>query len=159
MSAIVLLQDTREKMPLLFPAVLAVRGQNRTVSVKPQTLSTGDYAIEGAESLGLIERKGSLRELWTNFCTGDFPRVRRALVRLRDAAIYPALLLESGIDEILTPTDDVPNPGPVLQRFLDQLVIHRIPLLFVGSCKYPTRRRQVGEFVIRWLLAASEKGE
>lgn len=71
--------DTREQLPLVFPpGIEAVRG----------TLATGDYAIDGAPELAVVERK-SVADLLG--CVGaSRERFERELVRL---AAFPAAAL------------------------------------------------------------------
>jgi len=58
----------------------------------------------------------------------------------------------------MTPTREFPNPGPIMQYLLNELVARSISWMLTGACKYPTRRRQVGELVLRYLIAAAPQG-
>ena len=81
----VILQDTREKKPLRFPANLRVLDdkkpayKQKMITVRlhtvPQKLDTGDYLLQGHETDTIVERKGSLREVAMN-CLNQRDRKR-----------------------------------------------------------------------------------
>ena len=68
-----IIQDTREKKPLLFPGNLRLLDdktlptKRKTVLVRihtvKETLKTGDYLLRGYEGCTMIERKACLREI------------------------------------------------------------------------------------------------
>jgi ERCC4-type nuclease len=155
MRSLTILVDSREQKPLLFPKTLRIRGRAYAIEVKKQKLEEGDYALEGC-SAAVIERKGSIRELFQNLVTEDKRRMKKALDRLCKATPNPVLLLEGGVGDLMKDRE-VPDCGAVLQLLMDECAERDIRLMFVGNCKYPTKRRQVGEMVIRLLAAYSRK--
>lgn len=147
-------QDTREKRPFLFPRVLLVEGTARLVRVVKHRMDYGDYALVDRAHVCAIERKGSMREIATNLCDPrDAARQVRAFQRLA-ACRVPILVVESTPCDLLRPTAELPAPGDVITRLF--LAAHRYGLRvwFVGSCGQPSRRRAVGELILRAMLAA-----
>ncbi len=147
------LKDSREKRPLLFPSTIRWKGQALRVQATTKKMDEGDYCLEGMEDICLIERKAGLREIHGNFFTKDMKRAKKAFDRLAKATKHPILLLESGIDDLLTPTVRFPRPGPLVQRLVDACTERRIEFLLVGRCLFPKRRRQVGELIVRFMLS------
>jgi len=153
MKTLTVLVDTREQRPLMFPATLSLFGRPTALQSKRRKLATGDYALVGAEQIALIERKAGVRELQKNLLTRDKRRTRRALDRLAAEAKYPILLLESNVQSLLLPTKHVPEPGPVLQHLFNECAQRGIAVVLVGECKFPTKRRLVGELAVRLMAA------
>ena len=90
-----ILIDTREQMPLAFPATLQASGRTWAITTRRATLSTGDYSIDGHEGgktgqrSGIcIERKQDLEELAGCFTAGrerferEFARMELYRVRI-----------------------------------------------------------------------------
>ena len=160
----VVLVDQRENTPLLFPAYLPTlrdtgvpSKRNATtvrLATKTKTLAAGDYALEGYEDVALVERKGSLREIFANVLSEDRTRFVKALDRLASSCRYPLLLLEGDPFQIMQPTKWQECPGYAIDGLFRLLVERRISWCIV-STNTLTRRRAVGELVVRHLLAAS----
>jgi ERCC4-type nuclease len=156
----VLVLDTREKIPLLFPRHLTLLDPTKPVLYKRKVtvrlhcrrdrLETGDYVLQGHPHACIIERKGSLREVAGNTLTRDRPRLIRALDRLRAACAYPCLLLEGRPSDL---SDAGRQPEEVLgldalQRLLTE---RRISLVLMPSHTI-AQRRATGEWVARLLI-------
>jgi hypothetical protein len=90
---LVVLCDTREQRPLVFPA---------GVEVRSATLGEGDYSAEGVVQYARIERKSS-GDLWGSV-HGDHERFNRELARLGD------------IPRAAVIVDDAWSPGEVADR-------------------------------------------
>jgi len=152
-----IIQDTREQRPLLFPANLSVRGRMTKIEVARNKLDAGDYMLWECGT-AIVERKAGLEEIRKNVITKDLRRVREAFARLVLACPHPILLLEASVQQLMTPTQRVPDPGPVMQRFFDELASFGIELWMVGACLHPRKRRVVGELVLRKLIAYRDIG-
>ena len=111
----IILQDTREKQPLLFPRTMVMldaaypatdkRRTTVSIHVVKKALKTGDYAIQGHEDRCLVERKGSAREIAKNTMHGkDRQRFERELVRLKEETAFPVLLMEGWPSQLLEHT-------------------------------------------------------
>jgi hypothetical protein len=146
--------DSREKRPLLFPATLRLRGRTTPIVTIRKRLPEGDYCLADSPEVCLVERKGSAREIRENFLGADRHRALRALKRLSKASKRPILLLEVTASELLTPTRYIETPGPLVQEMLDTLASLRIEVLLPGACNFPTKRRRLGEFIVRLMLAS-----
>lgn len=81
-----LIIDTREQLPLSFPHLEAVQG----------TLTTGDYSIEGLQSLFAVERK-SVPDLVGSLTQGR-ERFFRELERLRGMQFARLLVIGRPVD-------------------------------------------------------------
>lgn len=146
-----ILIDSREKKPLPFPEHLVVCDPApRTLRVRHAciTLKTGDYALGGYPECGVVERKGSLREVATNMQSGDLLRQSGVLRRLAELP-RAALLLEGPIHP-MTPTPECEHPGAGISSLL--ALCPRLSLMVLPATT-PLQRLACGEWVIRWLLA------
>ena len=166
-------QDSREKIPLLFPKHLvmldpakrpsptAVKSVRLNLSVErlgdghPE-MERGDYYLRGYPDRVVVERKGSIAELAMN-C---FRPRRRA--RIRDEAAYlashcrrPIWMVFGSPRTLLTPTKSVPNPGPAVDCLLDILEEHRVELWIVPKPTLTTSRRAAGEMVARAMIRSA----
>lgn len=167
-QSVTVLVDTREQRPFLFPETLALwqpREAGRApkadivkVAVKKVRLDAGDYCLEGAESVAIFERKSGIVELIGNTLSDDRPRFLRALHKLAKACDYPYLFVEELPPKWWTPGGDVPmSYGLEAMQAVDELLYHLTRLdirLWWGSSfnKNPSRRRRVGELVLRTLI-------
>lgn len=155
---VTVLIDSREQYPLLFPTTIewyAKRGgRARTIFIKCKRvrLAAGDYALEGYDDAG-VETKRSLRELSNNAVSDDRRRALAALTRFVESYENPYLVWELSIPELFRADKYVPTPALVVDDWLDLVQSTGIKLLVVGSCKVAAARRQLGEFVVRLLLA------
>jgi ERCC4-type nuclease len=158
----ILIQDTREKKPLLFPKTLSM-WDPATPAEKPRTarinlhivkekLDTADYALQGHENNTLIERKGSLREITKNcFHYKDRQRFLDCVKRLRDSCDNPILLLEGSPALMLKPTKEVTKPYFSVDSLLRILMEYKIGFWFIPSSTI-AQRRSAGEWTARALI-------
>lgn len=158
----VILQDRREKKPLLFPDNLVCldtsqpahhqRSLTVRLVVQPTTLEYGDYMLACNGRGVIIERKWSLDEIATN-CLSELRRRNfiRELERLRDHCSHPILLFESTLLEASRPTKQNPTPALALDALAALLLEYRVTPLFLPSST-PEHRRATGEFAARLLI-------
>lgn len=151
-KTITILQDTREKKPLMFPETVKLRGRRYSVKVKKARLDAGDYKLEGSDDV-IVERKASIRELHQNLATYDKRRMKKALNKLTKAAKRPILFVEGTLSELFQESKYCPDPPTIVQKLFDECTARGIPVWFVGRCAYPAKRRKAGELVLRALLA------
>lgn len=122
--------DTREQMPWEF-------GYHTTSKKK---LDTGDYSIEGMESLFTIERKMSVSEIATNITENRFKDVLNRLSKIPHAY----MIMEFDIEDIYTfPVgSDIPKRlwdklrvkgHYIMKVLLEASINHNIHILFCGD--------------------------
>jgi ERCC4-type nuclease len=85
----VIIIDSREQAPLVFPKLQAIRG----------TLTTGDYSVVGLENQFAVERK-SIDDLVNSCCAVNRERFERELHRLRGYR-FTRLLIVGSEEDIL----------------------------------------------------------
>lgn len=154
--------DDREKRPLAFPATIQVaraywpghphRLERIRLEVVRKRLETGDYSLLGYEKATIVERKWSLSELASNCFTDDRERFLACLERLRNAASWPVLVLDGGLDKYLKPDPNVPAPPEAILDELHRLCNRfriRLQLLPGGTAR---QRLLAGEWVARTLV-------
>lgn len=159
-----ILQDDREKTPLLFPSNMVMlddahlpcdrRSCTISLTVAKKRLQTGDYALEGFESRVLIERKKHLPELFANLLTPTGrERFVKACDRLRSECAHPILILEGTIGHLVRTARaqlDV-DPWLVVDALHRICLERRIQILYLPAAT-PEQRRSVGEEVARLLI-------
>jgi len=159
-----IIQDDREKTPLLFPANMVMlddahlpcdrRSCTVSLTVTKKRLQTGDYALEGFESRVLIERKKHLPELFANLLTPTGrERFVKAADRLRSECAHPILILEGTIGHLVRTARaqlDV-DPWLVVDALHRICLERRIQILYLPAAT-PEQRRSVGEEVARLLI-------
>lgn len=159
-----ILQDDREKTPLLFPSNMVMlddahvpcdrRSCTVSVTVVKKRLATGDYALEGFESKVLVERKKHLPELFSNLLTPTGrERFVKACDRLRSECAHPILILEGTIGHLVRTARaqlDV-DPWLVVDALHRICLERRIQILYLPATT-PEQRRSVGEEVARLLI-------
>lgn len=159
-----ILQDDREKTPLLFPANMVMlddahvpcdrRSCTVSLTVTKKRLQTGDYALEGFESRVLIERKKHLPELFANLLTPTGrERFVKACDRLRSECRHPILILEGTIGHLVRTARaqlDV-DPWLVVDALHRICLERRIQILYLPAAT-PEQRKSVGEEVARLLI-------
>ena len=154
----VVIQDTREKLPLLLPKRLVMLDdtvpapEKKMVTVELHTvrqkLQTGDYVLSGSESTCIIERKGSLLEISKNlFDKKDRERFVRELVRLREETTHPVLVLEGSPAQLL----DSREGSIAVDALIRLLQEYGVELLLLPS-GITKHRRALGEWVARLLI-------
>lgn len=174
-AACLILVDSRERRPLPLPKVLVKRAapgrlpswspaRPLPVQVARRTLPTADYFL--AELPGtlyfhansaVIETKRSLSELAGNCINPDGRRrFRDCLARMRREFWAPLLVVEGGLNTLYTsrPCDPVPHPELVIDHLIRMLLESGVPFLCVPTST-DRQRRQLGDFVVRWLVNAA----
>ena len=157
-----IIQDTREKKPLLFPGNIrlpddsSLPTKRKTVLVRihtvKETLKTGDYLLRGYEGCTMIERKGSLREIAQNCLTRkDRPRFVDCLKRMRDSCEDPVLLLEGTPLGMTKVSKHVPEPAAAVDALMRLLHEYGITL-FLLPTQTASHRRASGEWALRLLI-------
>ena len=164
--SITVLIDNREKDPLPMPAFIPwflgreLKPHIIKITTKASKLGAGDYAIEGNHQFAIIERKGSLRELASNFLSADWPRFQKAIEKFVDATDHPILLVEGGYSDLTSYSGvspqasrfQLPDPHCVLDILNRIVVRYNLQLTITGPTNTIAQRRMVGEFALRMLL-------
>lgn len=153
--------DTREKKPRItansFPGYLPVllNGRETTVRIEVESgkLDTGDYALRGYESCGLIETKGSALELAQNCLTDDAGRFDRCLRRLREEAAHPLVAVEGSFGVLLGDRRGKKN-NFALDALEKTCLRHDVPLRLYPATT-TNQRRMMAESLLRFLIQAS----
>ena len=160
-----IIQDTREKKPLKFPANLKVLDdkypphKQRVTTIRIHTLveklEAGDYLLQGHEGNTIIERKGSLREIAKN-CLNEKDRVRfiKALVKLKNACDHPILMLEGTPLQMEKPCKNVPHPACAIDGLMRLIREYDIELILLPGTTY-SHRRACANWVARLLIAGA----
>lgn len=159
-----IIQDTREKLPLLLPKRMVMLDDTRPAQEKKmvtvelhtvrQKLPTGDYVLSGSESTCIVERKGSLLEISKNlFDRKDRERFVRELVRLKEETSHPVLVLEGSPAQLLE-SHEGSIAVDALIRLLQEYGVELL-LLPSGITKH---RRALGEWVARLLINRTVNG-
>lgn len=128
--------DTREQMPWEF-------GFHTTSKRK---LDTGDYSIEGFESILTIERKRSVSEIANNITESRFKDVINRMSNIP----HSFMLMEFNIDEVYSfPVgSDIPKKlwdklkisGNYIMKYLTEVQLnHNIHILFCGDASTAER--------------------
>jgi ERCC4-type nuclease len=157
-----ILQDHREKKPLLFPEHLVMldpahlphRGRTITVRLRVdrRDLKTGDYLLASAETRTIIERKGHLVEVATNCLTvAGRRRFVKCCQRLRDSCEHPVLLLEGTPLELRTQARDLDHPEIAIDALQRLCREYRMELLMLPTSS-TIHRRLMGEWAARLLI-------
>lgn len=122
--------DTREQIPWEF-------GYHNTAK---QKLDTGDYSIEGFESIIAIERKKSVSELATNLSESRFNDVLQRLSTIK----HPYMVFEFDLDEVYSfPVgSDIPKKlwdklrvsgNYIVKRLIEIQLEYGIQIVFCGD--------------------------
>jgi ERCC4-type nuclease len=154
----VIIQDTREKLPLLLPKRMVMLDDTKPASEKKmvtvelhtvrQKLPTGDYVLSGSESTCIVERKGSILEISKNVLDKkDRQRFVRELVRLREETSHPVLVLEGSPSQLL----DSREGSIAVDALIRLLQEYGVELLLLPS-GITKHRRALGEWVARLLI-------
>jgi hypothetical protein len=153
--------DSRERKPLLFPGTLKLWVDNEprlvTVVSKVIKLDAGDYRLAEAPDKCVVERKGSLRELWNNlFDREDSIRQARAFGRLAASSQHPYILVQTAPASWLTPTEHVVDPERLLFRLCHCLKKFGLSLLAVPQTNTSASLRITGTMLLNLMAAHAE---
>ena len=150
--------DTRERKPLPFPPFIVMKkpGDTQapaTVALKTvrEKLYAGDYSLRGIDSTRLIETKRGLGELYQNLFTNDRGRFEGTLQRMIQSSVYPVILVENTLSQLLKPSKDYPEPFVILDELQRVCYSYNIPVLLAPASK----RLLTGEYVARLLINAT----
>jgi len=157
---VTVLVDSREQKPLLFPKIMVVGGRGRQIITETVKLAAGDYMLDtrGLVRGVIVERKASISEIFNNMLDPkDRGRQKRAFDKLVTACDYPILLVEGTVGSLSRVTKYAPDPALALDALLRETMVRGIHLWFVGECGMPAKRRQVGELIVRAMLAWQEQ--
>jgi len=160
-----LLQDKQEKVPLLFPANLTFRlAANCSLSFEVVMRKAnlrpwgGDYMLLDGPTV--VERKGSVNEVATNLLTADRARQLASFDTLAANCKYPVLLMENSPTEFRPKMRVQRGPRRVIldaREAWDALLLamrtRGIQLLVLGPARTPVQRRNLGDRVLRLLVA------
>lgn len=126
--------DTREKHPFDFEEDEAFAG------VTHRKLDTGDYSIEGLESILIIERKASANELLSNFLTNK-ERFYATLERMKGIK-HKFLIVEQTCENIFNPLSyhirgrfaksSMP-PAIVFENLIKVMTEYGVHVIFAGK--------------------------
>jgi hypothetical protein len=153
-SSVTVLVDTREQVPILFPASVRLDGCLIKLKKKKVALAEGDYALEDKEHTCIIERKYGLRELQNNLLTVvGWKRFKKAVTRLKDATYNPVILLDCRVGDLVTETEKCPDPLKVLDRLFNLCGELGIHLVLTGRSDSSGARRLLGKFAVQMLLS------
>jgi ERCC4-type nuclease len=163
MKTVTVLIDSREQRPLLFPDTLAVWRNDGCgpvptfleVKTDKRALKSGDYCLAGSEDLAVVERKLGIMEMIGNVLTADRTRFLRAINRFASSCKHPILLIEQMPPVWWAGKSNDLDVVQAVDLFLQQVALLKIHLLWCNATRAmcPTRRRRIGELVLRVMLA------
>lgn len=150
--------DSREKIPLRFPKSLELFdvkiGKVRRVLLETRVdrLDAGDYTLKGFEGQVVVERKGSLREIYTNLLTGDAGRQVRAFDKLRQVEARALFLEMPPTDVVAKPSQEVPSPGGAFSLLMQMCRHFGMDVLWAPSLKSSQSKIISGTLVAHYLI-------
>jgi ERCC4-type nuclease len=142
-NSFTIIVDTREQQPWSFSNFVTAN----------RKLDTGDYSIEGLESVLAIERKKSINEIANNITE---PRFKDVINRLSNMK-YSFILLEFDLEDILIYPigSNLPKrmwdkikitPQFLIKHFLEWQLYHNIKVIFCGS---PSNAEKIAEHIMK----------
>lgn len=129
--------DTREKKGWFGD------GDDDFAEIKYEKLDTGDYSIQGLESVLCIERKKNVDELLLNFMNNK-SRIYAEIDRMQTYK-YKFLIIEENLEDVLNPLKYYVNkarkfrgretvpPAIVIANLITLMVEHNINVIFAGD--------------------------
>lgn len=154
-----ILRDRNEQRPWKFPKTIkwyrdrSTKGQIVLLREQRKVLKAGDYCLKGEEESCLIERKASLKELANNLVGDDYSRAMDAFRRFSEATRHPYLAVECTVAELRNPTRWVQEPARIVDALCSLMERLHFRLILVGKCVDLKQKRNVGEFMVRLMLA------
>jgi len=156
--------DTREQIPLLFPAMIQIGDPELTYNMLPIAvkeerivLPFGDYRLKEYPDLCIIERKASQLEIFKNM-TESHDRIRQAKAfrKLSTGCKYPYILVEASPAELLSHNPKVKQPELVTHRLALAIAKYGLQALFIPwKSRSSDVRRKVGTLMLHIMLACA----
>lgn len=156
--------DTREQVPLLFPAIVQCGHPERThatipigVKVEKIALPFGDYRLAEFPTLCVVERKASQLELYKNL-NDSLDRIRQAKAfrKLASGCKYPYLLIEASPAELLANDPKIKNPELICHRLGLTLAKYDMRAIFLPwKSRSSDTRRKVGTLILHLMLGCA----
>jgi hypothetical protein len=153
--------DTREKCPLLFPAMVRIGHPELTyqsipiaVKIESVALPFGDYRLAEYPDMCVVERKGSQLEIFKNL-TESHDRIRQAKAfrKLMSGCKFPYILVEASPAELLTNSAQVTNPEVLCNRLALAIAKYGLrPIFLPWKSRNPDTRRKAGTLLIHLML-------
>lgn len=153
--------DTREQIPILFPAMVQIGHPELTfknipiaVKVERTKLDFGDYRIKEYPTICVVERKASQLEIYKNM-NDSLDRIRQAksFRKLASGCKYPYLLVEASAAELLATNPRVKQPELICHRLALAIAKYKFQLMFIPwKARSPVVRRKVGTLMIHLML-------
>ncbi len=145
--------DTREQKPWVF-------SNNAKANHK---LDTGDYSIQGLETLLAIERKRNVAEVANNITEKRFVDVVERLSKMK----YAFILLEFDMEDVVRYPigSDIPkrlwnkiriSPAFIIKHLTDLQIDHNIKILFCGNSK---NAEQIALSIMRKVFKLEQQNE
>lgn len=159
MKTVTVIIDSREKpgFELPFPANVNVhfrRSKRPTlvrIKTKVETLSAGDYTLDGFRDIVNVETKRSALEVAENLLTADYRRASAAFTRFYEAADYPLLVCEFGMAELFA--ENARRQHRLLDALSYEIAQHGVSVFFTGPRTAEGARRRTAEFVLRMMIS------
>ena len=156
--------DSREQIPMLFPAMIQIGHPELThlmlsIAVREEKIALpfGDYRLKEYPDLCVVERKASQLEIYKNMNEShDRIRQAKAFRRLTTGCKYPYLLVEASPAELLSSNPRIKHPELVVHRFSMAIAKYDLRALFIPwKSKSPDTRRKVGTLMLHLMLACA----
>lgn len=163
-NAITVQIDTREQIPLLFPAMIQCGHPELTyktipiaVNVEKIALPFGDYRLKEYPELCVVERKASQLEIYKNLNESlDRIRQAKAFRKLATGCKYPYILIEASPAELLSNDPRIKQPELVCHRLGLALAKYNLRALFIPwKSRSSDVRRKVGTLLIHLMLGCA----
>jgi len=156
--------DSREKIPLLFPAMLQCGHPELTyktipIAVKQEVikLDAGDYSLKEYPELCIVERKASQLELYKNLNEShDRIRQAKAFRKLTSSCKYPYILIEASPAELLSDNPLAKQPELLCHRLGLALAKYDLRALFIPwKSRCANTRRKTGTLLLHLMLGCA----
>jgi ERCC4-type nuclease len=156
--------DTRERIPIKFPATIRVVHPEKPlerllikVKTKKIKLDYGDYRLSEYPACCVIERKAGQRELLKNiFNPRDAVRQAKSFRKL-SACEFPYILIELTPEQMLRHTEYVRDPESLMHKLSLVFVKYGFHVLWMPwrTRKTTYQRRQLGVFLAHLMLGCA----
>ena len=156
--------DTREQIPIKFPATIKIVHPEKPterllikVHTRKVELDAGDYRLKEYPDCCVIERKAGQRELLKNiFSPRDAVRQAKSFRKLA-AVEFPYILIELTPEKILRYTPHVRDPEALMHKMSMVFVKYGLNVLWMPwrTRKTTYARRQLGTFLAHLMLSCA----